>query len=185
MADQLLIFSHAVEGLFSRGLAGRVTPELRARLREVGVDLDHTLLPAYPRETWARCIQLAAETLLPHEPPEVAWRLLGERMVDGYQETFVGRAMFATLRLLGPRRVLGRTRQNLRSANNYTEVRVADLAPTVVELWLNETHPTLRVFCQGLLLAGMRASGAQDPMVECLLADDTGVTFRATWRGKE
>jgi uncharacterized protein (TIGR02265 family) len=183
MADtEPLIFSHSLQGLVSRTFPGGVPPELKEKLRTVGVDLDRKLLPAYPRETWARCIALVAQVAFPHERREVTWRRAGERMIDGYQETLIGRAMFSTLRLLGPRRMLQRMQKNFRSGNNYTEARVTDIAPAVMEVWLNETDEVLRHFTLGLVLAGMRAGGALEPRVELTGTDSQGFTLRASWK---
>jgi uncharacterized protein (TIGR02265 family) len=181
---QYLIFSHSLQGLMSRAFPGGVPPELKAKLRTVGVDLDRPLLPAYPRETWARCIELAAPLAFPRESRELAWRKLGERMIDGYQETMIGRAMFATLRLLGPRRMLQRSQKSFRSGNNYTEVRLTDVAPTVVDVWINETEDVLRHFTVGLVLAGMRAGGALEPQADIHQVDARGFTVRAAWQEK-
>lgn len=179
---QRLIFEHSVEGLFLRGLMGRLTPSLKAQLREAGVDLERSLLPAYPWEVWERSVGLTARALHPGEPDDVAWRLVGERMVDGYRETLVGGAMFGMLRLLGPRRMVGRTRQNFRSGNNYTEASVTDVGPRQVDLWMNEVG-RLRYFTQGAVLAGMRGAGAPDARVEVTHFDDAGVTYRVSWGG--
>jgi uncharacterized protein (TIGR02265 family) len=181
---QHLIFSHSLQGLMSRAFPGGVPPELKEKLRAVGVDLDRPLLPAYPRDTWARCIELGAQHAFPHEPREVAWRRMGERMIDGYQETMIGRAMFSTLRLLGPRRMLQRSQKSFRSGNNYTEVRLTEVAPTVMDVWFNETGAVLRHFTLGLVLAGMRAGGAVEPQADIRLADSEGVTIRASWKEK-
>jgi uncharacterized protein (TIGR02265 family) len=181
---QQLIFSHSLQGLMSRAFPGGVPPELKAKLRTVGVDLDRPLLPAYPREAWARCIELGARHAFPREPRERSWHKMGERMVDGYQETMIGRAMFSTLRLLGPRRMLLRSQKNFRSGNNYTEVRLTDVAPTVVDVWFNETDEVLRHFTTGLVLAGMRAGGAVEPRADIHLADAQGFTLRASWKEK-
>lgn len=178
--SQRLIFAQAVEGLFLRGLAGQLTPALKAQLREVGVDVERPLLPAYPWAVWTRCVGAAAAALHPGEPDVVGWRLIGERMVDGYRETLVGGAMFGMLRLLGPRRMVGRTRQNFRSGNNYTEASITEVGPGAVDLWMNEVGP-LRFFTQGAVLAGMRGAGAPDVRVEVSHFDDAGVTFRVTW----
>jgi uncharacterized protein (TIGR02265 family) len=140
------------------------------------------LLPGYPRETWARCIALCAEATYPDGPREAAWQRLGERMIDGYQETFIGRAMFGTLKLVGPRRMLARTQRTFRSANNYTEVRLTDVGPTQVDMWINEVDDVLRHFTLGLVLAGMRAAGAAGVQVALLSKDAQGVTFRASWQ---
>lgn len=182
MSDTPLIFNHTLQSLLSRTFPEGVPPELKARLRTLGVELDKPLLPAYPRTTWARCIELCALFGFPHESREVAWRRMGERMVDGYKETMIGRAMFTTLRLLGPRRMLQRAQKNFRSGNNYTEVRLKDLEPTVMEVWFNEMDDVLRHFTVGLVLAGMRAGGAVEPRVELLHADAQGFTLRASWK---
>lgn len=175
-----LVFEHSVEALFVRGLTGRVSPTLKAQLREAGVDLDRPLLPAYGWDTWVRGVGVVARGLHPGEPQEVAWRLMGERMVEGYRETALGGAMFGMLRLLGPKRMLGRTRQNFRSGNNYTEARLTEVGPREADLWMNE-QGLLRYFTQGAVLAGMRGAGAQDVRVEVREFDDAGVTYRVSW----
>ncbi len=178
--SERLVFSHTVEGLFRRGLAGRLSPELNEQLRKAGLDLDRPLLPAYPLETWLRCVSLAAQVLYPNEPRELALRHVGERMVDGYLETTMGSAMFGLLRLLGPHRTLGRMQKNFRSANNYTEVRLTELGPREADLWMNEPG-MLRYFMEGILLAGLRGAGTPDVRVELRHFDDTSVTYRLSW----
>ena len=181
MADRL-VFDHTVEGLFMRGLAGQMTPRLKEQLRLAGVELERKLMPAYPFETWAACIAVAARELYPDRPEPEAWRLLGERMVEGYRETAVGGSMFALLKALGPRRMLARAQQSLRSGNNYSEVRSKDVAPTVMEMWMNDTH-MMRYFVQGTVLAALRASGVPDPTVDILHTDEQGTTYRVSWLG--
>ncbi len=181
MSDTPLIFHHTIQGFFSRAFPGGVPPGLKAQLRTAGVDLDKPLLPAYPMETWSRCIELSAPFAFPEDMPQEAWRRLGERMIDGYQETMIGRAMFATLKLLGPRRMLQRSRKNFRSGNNYTDVVLSDVSPTEMDLWFNETHEVLRHFVAGIVLAGMRVGGAEAPHVDVLRTDARGVTYRASW----
>jgi uncharacterized protein (TIGR02265 family) len=178
--SERLVFSHTVEGLFGRGLTGRVSPGLKEQLRQVGLDLDRPLLPAYPLATWSRSVELAAEMLYPDERREQALFKVGERMVDGYLETTMGRAMFGVLRLLGPQRTLGRMQKNLRSANNYTEVRLTEVSPREADLWMNEPGP-LRYFMKGVLLAGLRGAGTPDVRVELRHFDDASVTYRVSW----
>lgn len=184
MSETPLVFNHTVQGLYSRAFPQGVPALLKEQLRGVGVDLDKTLLPAYPMETWSRCITLSAPVVFPNELPSVAWHKLGERMIDGYQETMIGRAMFASLRLLGPRRMLLRAKRSFRSGNNYTEVQFTDVSETEMDLWFNETHEVLRHFTAGLVMAGMRMGGAELPRVAILHTDARGVTFRASWAQK-
>ncbi len=175
-----MVFDQTLEGLFVRGLDGRVTPSMKLHLREVGVDLDRKLLPAYPFETWCSCVRVAARELYADEPEARAYHALGEHMVDGYRGTMMGRALFSVLQLLGPRRVLARVQQSFRSGNNYTQVRTRDLSPTHLELWMNEAGPT-RYLVQGALLAGMRGCGVKEARVEVSSFTDEDVTFSVSW----
>ncbi|WNG22714.1 DUF2378 family protein [Cystobacter fuscus] len=184
MSDTSLVFNHTVQGLFSRAFPQGVPASLKEKLRAAGVDLDKPLLPAYSIKTWSQCVVLSAPVAFPNELPSVAWHKLGERMIDGYQETMIGRAMFASLRLLGPRRMLLRAKRSFRSGNNYTEVQFTDVSETEMDLWFNETDEVLRHFTAGLVMAGMRMGGAELPQVGILHTDSRGVTFRATWAQK-
>ncbi|XXF78273.1 DUF2378 family protein [Myxococcaceae bacterium GXIMD 01537] len=177
-----LVFDHTVEGLFVRALAGQVSPALKVQLREVGLDLDRKLLPAYPVETWSQCLSLAARALHPAEPQEVALRKLGERMVEGYRQTVVGRALFGMVRLLGPKRLLGRAQQNFRSGDNYTEVRVTELGPTEADMWMN-TPGLMRYFFQGMMQATLRGAGVSDVRLKVDLRefDEQCVIYRVSW----
>ncbi|WNG13350.1 DUF2378 family protein [Cystobacter fuscus] len=184
MSDTSFVFNHTVQGLFSRAFPQGVPASLKEKLRAAGVDLDKPLLPAYPIKTWSQCVALSAPVAFPNELPSVAWHKLGERMIDGYQETMIGRAMFASLRLLGPRRMLQRAKRSFRSGNNYTEVQFTDVSETEMDLWFNETDEVLRHFTAGLVMAGMRMGGAELPRVGILHTDARGVTFRASWAQK-
>jgi uncharacterized protein (TIGR02265 family) len=184
MSETQFVFNHTVQGLFSRTFPDGVPPELKAQLRAVGVDLDKPLLPAYPTTTWSRCIELGAQAAFPGERREVAWRKLGERMIDGYKDSMIGKAMFSMLQVLGPRRTLQRAQKNFRTGNNYSEVRVSDVSPTEMELWFNETDDVRRHFTVGLVLAGMRAGGAEEPQVRLTDMDAKGFTLRASWKPK-
>jgi uncharacterized protein (TIGR02265 family) len=179
--QEKLVFDQTLEGLFVRGLEGQVTPSLRLHLREVGVDLDRKLLPAYPFETWCFCVQVAARELYSSAPEEQAYHALGERMVDGYRGTLIGRALFSVLQLLGPRRMVGRVQQSFRSGNNYTEVHTQALAPSHLELWVNEAGPT-RYLVQGAILAGLRGCGVQQARVEVRAFTSEDVTFHVLWQ---
>lgn len=184
MSHPPLIFNHTLQGLFARTFHQGVPAELKAQLRSVGVDLDKPLLPAYPVQTWCRCVELSAPVAFPRERRELAWRKLGERMIDGYQDSMIGSAMFSMLRLLGPKRMLQRAQKNFRTGNNYSEVRITEVSPNVLDLWFNETDEPLRYFTSGLVLAGMRVGGAEEPQVDIVDKDAKGFTLRATWKLK-
>ena len=59
MAQERLMFAHAVEALFGRALRGQVTERLKARLRQAGLDLDRPLLPAYPIAVWIAALEIS------------------------------------------------------------------------------------------------------------------------------
>jgi uncharacterized protein (TIGR02265 family) len=176
------IYDQSFEGLFVRGLGARLTPTVKQRLREAGLDLERKLEPAYPFEVWDRCVAIAVRELYSQEPEEVAYRLLGERLVHGYQETLMGRAMRAVLRLLGPRRLLARVGEALRSGNDYLTSRLTERGATEVELWANEVGLT-RYLLQGALLAGLQLSqpAGKAVRVEVRGFDAEGVTFHISW----
>ncbi|ADO67942.1 conserved uncharacterized protein [Stigmatella aurantiaca DW4/3-1] len=181
MAEKL-VFDYAIEGLFLRGLAGQMTQRLKDRLRQGGIDLDQKLLPAYSFDTWVRCLEMAVTELFPALPEPDAWRLLGEFMVKGYQETPTGAAMLTLLTALGPHQRLARLQKSLRSGNNYTLTRLKTVAPTVVEVWVNDASST-RYFVQGLIFAGMFMDRVTGLTVDILGVDAEGTTYRIAWRG--
>lgn len=180
MKNERLVFDQTVEGLFVRGLGTRVTPALKLQLKQAGLDLDKRLLPAYPVDVWERCLRLAAKSLHGDKSEAEALRLLGERHIEGYSETMLGRALFGVFRLLNRKRRLARVRQNFRAGNNYQEVLVTEVAPNVVDMWLNE-RGMLRHFKHGIVLGTGRCAGDHEATTVLRDFDDEGVTFRITW----
>lgn len=177
-----LVFAPAVEGLFRVGLRDRVTPALAERLRAAGLDLSRPLLPAYPRALWVHVIQLAAASLGPADDPPRALHALGRRMVEGYTETLIGRAMVSVIRLLGPRRVLDRMQHTLRSGGNFNRTRVTELAPRDVLFWLNEPYVD-PAYVRGMLERTLEYAGARGLDVAVHARDAEGCTYRVRWEG--
>jgi uncharacterized protein (TIGR02265 family) len=178
--NERLVFEQTIEGLYKRALGGNLPGSLKEQLRREGLDLDRKLLPAYPVETWEKCLTLTARAFYPGKPDAEAMKLLGERHIAGFHETMLGRALFGVLKLLGPRRRLSRTRQNFRAGNNYQEVRITEVSPTEVDMWLNELGP-LRYFKLGIITGSARASGDLDAKAVVAHFDDQGVTYRISW----
>ena len=178
-AEQV-VFEQTIEGLFVRGLHNKISPRCRTRLKEAGLDLDRKLLPAYPFTTWMGCLKIAGEEVFAAAPPQEAQFRLGELMIDGYKETFLGRAVLGMIRVLGPRRTLLRSTQNFRSGNNYTESKIVEKSPTHIELWMNEVgaYPD---FTAGIVFAAIRAAGATNLKVEVIDYDGHGCTYRVLW----
>lgn len=180
--EERIIFSHTIEGMFIRGLGDAMTAELRDELKRLGIDLSKPLRPAYPLPVWNAALSATVKMLFPELPEDEAACRLGEQMIAGYNQTVVGKALLAMLRLIGPRRTLLRTRKNFRSGNNYSEVEVVELSPTDFRLTFNEPGMT-RWMSQGLVLGGVRFAGAKSPTVDVETYDDETVTYRVKWVG--
>src|SRR5262245_24743804 len=133
-----IIFDVTVEALFRRALDTRMTDRLREQLRDAGIDLAVRLKATYPRVTFYRGVVLAIEELFPGVPRDHALIQLGGIFFDGYVRTWVGRAAISVMRVLGPRRTMGRMTQNFRSTNNYMQTRMMEVTPSHVELWLSQ-----------------------------------------------
>jgi uncharacterized protein (TIGR02265 family) len=173
-----VVFSHSVEGLV-RAMGPALDVAAKSRLRALGLDLERPLAPAYPLPVWVEVMRFAAALVAPgkNEPDQMTE--LGRRFIDGYEQTLVGKAMLATLRLLGPRRTLERMSRNFRSGNNYTEAKLVAHAPTDVELWLSRVKEP--AFYAGMLQAALARTGARELNVSVVGRDELGATFRLTW----
>lgn len=172
-------FQSVFEGLFLAAFKDRLTPELRAKLSSLGLNLD-SLQTAYPHSVFLGAVAAGAEAWFPGEPPEVSWFKVGVRNLDGFYETFLGKPLFALLRVLGPRRTIGRMKANFRSANNYVESKMVEVGPNEVQMWMNEPGNT-RHFIRGVMHRGLQLAGAPNVQVEILSTDDAGTVFRFTW----
>jgi uncharacterized protein (TIGR02265 family) len=175
-----MVFEQTFEGLFVVALRDRLTPTLKAALKEEGLDLDRKLLPAYGFDVWTRCCLVAANHVHPKEPPEVGLRLLGEAVAEGFSKGFLGRALFGVVRVIGPERALRRARQSFRSGNNYSDSKVTRLEGNKHEMWMNERGPT-RYVCQGIVLGGLREMGVAGTSVTVARYDEQSVWFLVDW----
>lgn len=154
-------------------------PALEAPLKQLGVDV-HKLQAAYPAEAWKAATDLVAKALFPELSPQVAAYRLGRVFIDSYFQTLIGRALGATLKILGPTRSFGRVSRSFRTANNFTEDRVVQLGPNDYELWINEIHvPHVN---QGVLQGALEVIGAKQCSVEIVKIDGEGVTYRCRWQ---
>ena len=161
MADAPLVFQQAFISL-KRVLGSKWSPALAERFKALNVDLEAPE-PAYPLDTWVKCLNLGMETLYPGVPLEKATHDIGRRMVEAISETVFGGALFKLLQILGPKRGLQRMARNLRSSNNYSESQVTEVGAGEYELALNlVNYPHYYV---GMLEAGLGLMGAKAPVV--------------------
>ncbi len=180
MAENEVVFQQAVEGLFEHGIPRRLTPALVQRARELGVELDGRLYPAYPRATWNALLTAVRTCAFPELQEDEAYFQIGRSVVIGYSQTLVGRALVGVARLMGPRRMLARMTRNLRSASNYNETRYADLPDGSAEVWVNEAqlHPR---YVAGLLYAAVEIAGGKQIDVSLASRDAQGCTYEVRW----
>jgi uncharacterized protein (TIGR02265 family) len=104
---------------------------------------------------------------------------IGVDFLEGYRETFLGRAVLGMIRVLGPSRTLKRATQNFRSGNNYTESRVTEVSSTCCELWMNEVGPW-PTFTAGLMHAALSNAGVE-PAITVQSFDGHAATYRCAW----
>jgi len=174
-----IVYAHTVEGLFKRALGSRVAPGLKAELAGLGVDLD-----AAPRDVartvWAQCLAAAVRHLFRDVPADEGYYRLGRALIDGYGQTVLGRAIFATFRLLGPDRALKRAVVLIRNGNNYIESRLTPVAPRRYEFWVNE-HNGNPHYVRGVVTAGLEMTGARNPKCDVTSFDEHQATYVAYW----
>ncbi|MFO0601435.1 MAG: DUF2378 family protein [Myxococcaceae bacterium] len=179
---QRVVFSQGFEGLFSKDIRARVTPEFDAALRKLGIALDKPFQAAYPIELWAECVELASKHVYPDLPRPDAYRRLGADTIQGFGQTFIGKAVFGMLKLIGPVRAIERATRNYASTNNYTKVTLTRTSPTSFHFHLNEKH-TLPEFDMGVVEEMLRYLGAAEPRVTLVQQDPEGFTMNLEWKG--
>lgn len=177
--SEKVVFEQTIEGLFLRGLGRRLTPGLRAELKLIGLDLEGKLLPAYPFDVWMRSLEVTARALHAKLPIDEAMFLVGTAFIEGYKETFLGRAVLGVVRVLGPHRAMLRATQSFRSGNNYTQTRLQVLDTTSLELWMNEVG-AWPSFTAGIVHSALSVTGVA-PKVEVLDHDGHACTYRVSW----
>jgi len=175
-----VVHEHAVEGLYHRSLAGKLTPALKRRLREAGLDLDEKLKPSYPKQAWRQFLNITVEELFPGLPREQAAWKLGQALSEGYVQTWLGKTAISVAKMLGPKRTLARFTDKIRTLNTFTETRLTEVGPTEFDLWVSE-HYGLPHYVAGGLDVVLRHVGAKDVQVTVAQVEGTAATYRIRW----
>jgi uncharacterized protein (TIGR02265 family) len=175
-----VVFENTVDGLFHRGLGGRLSRTAKDRMRRVGLDLELKLNPAYPREIYYECVRIAAADIYPKLSPDEAYYQLGQDFMRGYETTFLGRALLSVIRIIGPKRSLQRMTHNLHSANNYMDTKLTEMGPSRFELWVNQTSG-MPTYLQGVFQYALTIAGAKDLVVTIARREDAGCTYSVSW----
>ena len=176
--EQHLVYDIGVESLF-KGLGARLTPALKHAVRELGVDLDKRLLPAYPKSVWVRVVDEVARIVSPQLEVGEAHRQLGHAISAGFADSVMGRLMAPGVRLMGVRRVMLRLPKNLTMSNNFMRVTATETGPRSIRVEMNEAIPSEAFLC-GVIEAIGRYAGAKS--CEISTAPENGViAFSVTW----
>ena len=180
MPEKRWEFGPSVHGLFVEVLGEDLGPWRRDRLRELGLDLDRPLLPAYPAEQYVACLRFVARELAPEVDEEEALRRLGRRAVLGLRRSMLGKPVISLFSMLGIRRTLRSLSPAYRTANNYIQVRVRELGPRCLEIEFS-TVTGIPSFFEGTFLSGVEMLGGREVRVESRSEADERWTYRITW----
>ena len=173
-------FQNTIEGVLTVGLKSEMSGPLKEKLKAAGLDMNKPLLPGYPPSQVFKWIAVAASHIFPGDSTDEGVRKLGMKSVTGLQETMLGKALKGALMIIGTRRSLHRAQRAFRSNNNYTEVTLAELSPTCMNLTLNHVngYPT---FYQGVFAGACELIGAKNCTVEILEKSLHGATYQVRW----
>jgi uncharacterized protein (TIGR02265 family) len=178
--SEQVFFDDAVAGLFVRGLGERLTPRLRGRLRELGIDLDKQLLPAYPATTFRAGVEAAGEELFPDGTLAERHYQVGCIALEGFQRGALGSSMFEHLKVISPERSVKRMEKNLRGAMNFIEVSYRAVSATEFELALDDVVG-MPDFFRALIERGSAAAGRSGTQVSLKPGEGKGcvLVFKA------
>lgn len=150
-----------------------------AQLERMGVHRTKRL-PAYELERWFQVVEFLARQVYPMlEVGEAEYRM-GLAFIDGYEATFIGKALFAVLRLFRAQRVVGRLARSFRTGNNFTELIVRDEQATSCVIELNLIEPRGRL-THGVLQRGLEVAGVRGVEVLIERVDERSADYRVAW----
>ena len=154
-AEQL-VFSSSMEGMW-RALQPP-TPLEAAAFARAGIT-GKGFQAAYPLLQYTDLLDACGASRFGHLAPLEKFTKINQLFMKGYENTIIGQALMAVLRVLGPRRTLERMTRNFRTANNYTEVTVESFAANHHKVRV--THVTRPGLFVGLLGSGCAIAGAK------------------------
>lgn len=153
-----------VEGLFNRALGPSIDHELSALLKAEGLELKRPMHHSYPRERFVKWVNISARELFPGQPPDVALRALGTKVVEDLRAAGdIKSPILAMAKFLGPRRVLRQLVDYVQGQSSM-RVKIQEQSKTEAQLELNDSE--LAEFVAGSLEAILPLIGARGARVE-------------------
>ncbi|MCC6337169.1 MAG: DUF2378 family protein [Myxococcales bacterium] len=174
-----LWYGQVVEAIFIKGLGPRLTPQVAALVKQEGINLDK-LLPGYPVGQVVKACHRVLPALFPGMPMRDAMAELGALSTRGYNETLVGRAAIAFLKLIGTRRALESLNKTLSAGNNYLQTQFTALSGNQARIHLSDASG-VPDFYRGLIEEGGRLLGAKGFKVDNGAATAPAHEFLISW----
>ncbi|WP_223634367.1 DUF2378 family protein [Corallococcus sp. EGB] len=174
-----IVYRHTVEGLF-RSIGDRFTPELRAKLRDVGLDLDSQEPRNTSRSSFADALRVTVEHLYPDAEPGEGYRRLGVGIIQGLEQTALGKALVSMWPIFGPERVVVRIQESFATVNNYMQSELLTQGPGHHIIRVNECNGNPG-YLRGIIEAGLTRAGARNLRVEPFDFDGHACSYRIHW----
>lgn len=166
------------EGLLVHALKLSPDSEFAAALRAEGFDVTRQE-PEYPSAVWHRCLEVACRFCYAERPRDEALRLLGERFIDGFFQTLVGKMAGALLPLLGPAQLLKRFTGFAMSSAPGLTVTVTQLGPRSFVVRY-ESPATVPDFDAAVVLGALAKTGVSNPQTT-LTRGPEGFALTISW----
>ncbi len=165
-----------LQEVFNKALRDDVTPELKAELLPLGMNLD-SLAPTYPKDVWAPVLKKAAELICPGDE---SLERLGARVVEGFErEGLFDSALFSVAKLVGPRKVLGQIAGREIPGARFLKFGVTENSKRDIEVSVNDA--TIAPFIGGGLRQMIEVLGGRDAEVGLATSGSGTATLHATW----
>lgn len=190
-AEEPVVFSSIIEGAH-RAFGAQLTPELRDRVRALGLDLD-AKRAAYPVNEFLPGFIALADAVVPGDEASRPARLreFGHQFMNGFARTAIGTAVFTMARTIGIRRAMERIGRNVRTTGNFMDATCDVRAPNEV-LIVIEVLPQFRhavtsawevmaLYRLGVFDGILSNLKAREPFAEIVELRPHTTTFRARW----
>ncbi len=173
------ISGRLIAGLFEKGLAGSVTPQLEAHLAVVGIDL-RNLEQTYPYEVWVRGLEVTASELYGGQVLSDGLRRLGAQVVRTLTDQGVIKGpMIAMGRLMGPRRVLKQIHNQPVRGAHFLRIQVVEKGKHHLEIHFNDG--AIGDFVSGALEAVVVLLGGNQPSIQAQVTTPERCVLDVAW----
>jgi uncharacterized protein (TIGR02265 family) len=177
--SERIVFSSMIEA-YMKGLGDLVTPRTLAELKQAGLNFEK-LPPAFPEQQMLQFLEIFHRNAWPHLQLSERQRLLGHHAIKGWQNTLLGAAASAVMKLMGPARTLPRITRNFKTTNNFSEATFELVGEKEALVTVNDVQGMV-TYWQGIFEAGLAivADGGKVTIDRQLPGPDA--TFRLTWK---